>query len=57
MSKNKFGKFPFAEGIYKNMYKDRLWTMRQYAGFSSVSESNARYLKLIQNRRNPLDLI
>ena len=49
MSKNKFGKFPFAEGIYKNMYKDRLWTMRQYAGFSSVSESNARYLKLIEN--------
>ena len=35
--------------IYKNMYKDRLWTMRQYAGFSSVSESNARYLKLIEN--------
>jgi methylmalonyl-CoA mutase N-terminal domain/subunit len=49
MSKKKFGKFPFARGIYKNMYKDRLWTMRQYAGFSSVSESNARYLKLIQN--------
>lgn len=49
MSKNKFGKFPFAKGIYKNMYKDRLWTMRQYAGFSSVAESNSRYLKLIRN--------
>ena len=49
MSKNKFGKFPFAKGIYKNMYKDRLWTMRQYAGFSSVKESNKRYLKLLEN--------
>ena len=49
MSKNKFGEFPFEKGIYKNMYKDRLWTMRQYAGFSSVNESNKRYLKLIKN--------
>jgi len=49
MSKNKFGKYPFEKGIYKNMYQDKLWTMRQYAGFSSVSESNKRYLKLIQN--------
>ena len=49
MSKNKFGKFPYAKGIYKNMYKDRLWTMRQYAGFSTVAESNSRYLKLIRN--------
>ena len=49
MSKNKFGKFPFAKGIYKNMYKDRLWTMRQYAGFSSVEESNKRYLNLLEN--------
>ena len=49
MSKNKFGKYPFDKGIYKNMYKDKLWTMRQYAGFSSVNESNKRYLKLIEN--------
>ena len=49
MAKNKFGKFPFEKGIYKNMYQDKLWTMRQYAGFSSVSESNKRYLKLIKN--------
>ena len=49
MSKNKFGDFPFEKGIYKNMYKDRLWSMRQYAGFSSVNESNKRYLKLIEN--------
>ena len=43
------GKYPFTRGIYKNMYKDRLWSMRQYAGFSSVNESNKRYLKLIEN--------
>ena len=49
MSKNKYGKYPFEKGIYKNMYQDKLWTMRQYAGFSSVSESNKRYLKLIKN--------
>ena len=49
MSKNKFGKYPFEKGIYKNMYQDKLWTMRQYSGFSSVSESNKRYLKLIEN--------
>ena len=49
MSKNKYGKYPFEKGIYKNMYQNKLWTMRQYAGFSSVTESNKRYLKLIQN--------
>jgi methylmalonyl-CoA mutase N-terminal domain/subunit len=49
MSKNKFGKYPFEKGIYKNMYQDKLWTMRQYSGFSSVSESNKRYIKLIEN--------
>ena len=49
MSKNKFGKYPFEKGIYRNMYQDKLWTMRQYAGFSSVDESNKRYLKLIEN--------
>ena len=56
MSKNKFGKYPFEKGIYKNMYRDKLWTMRQYAGFSSVSESNKRYLKLIQNGASGLSI-
>ncbi len=56
MSKQKFGKYPFEKGIYKNMYKDKLWTMRQYAGFSSVYESNQRYLKLIENGVNGLSV-
>jgi methylmalonyl-CoA mutase N-terminal domain/subunit len=49
MSNKKIGKFPFTKGIYKDMYRNRLWTMRQYAGFSSVSESNKRYLSLLES--------
>ena len=56
MSKNKYGKYPFEKGIYKNMYQNKLWTMRQYAGFSSVTESNKRYLKLIENGVNGLSV-
>ncbi len=47
--KNKPGHFPFTRGIYKNMYKDRLWTMRQYAGFTTAEESNKRYQYLLDN--------
>jgi len=43
----KAGQFPFTRGIYPNMYKDRLWTMRQYAGFTSAEESNRRYRYLL----------
>tara|TARA_B100002052_G_scaffold299180_2_gene336050 strand:- start:6059 stop:7597 length:1539 start_codon:yes stop_codon:yes gene_type:complete len=41
------GKYPYKHGIYKNMYLDRLWTMRQYSGFSSTKESNKRYHYLL----------
>ncbi|MFL6028325.1 MAG: methylmalonyl-CoA mutase [Friedmanniella sp.] len=41
------GAFPFTRGIYPRMYTSRPWTMRQYAGFGTASESNARYLELI----------
>src|SRR5690625_162305 len=38
------GEFPFTRGVYPRMYSEgRLWTMRQYAGFGSAEESNARY--------------
>ena len=37
------GEFPYTRGIYKDMYRTRLWTMRQYAGFGSAEESNQRY--------------
>jgi methylmalonyl-CoA mutase N-terminal domain/subunit len=41
------GEFPFTRGIHPNMYRSRLWTMRQYAGFASAEESNARYRYLL----------
>lgn len=41
--------FPFTRGIQKDMYRGRLWTMRQYAGFSTAEESNKRYHYLLQN--------
>ena len=41
------GQFPFTRGIQKDMYRGRLWTMRQYAGFSTAQESNKRYHYLL----------
>ena len=41
------GQFPFTRGIQKDMYRGRLWTMRQYAGFSTAEESNNRYHYLL----------
>ena len=43
------GEFPFTRGIQPTMYRGRLWTMRQYAGFASAEESNARYRYLLAN--------
>jgi methylmalonyl-CoA mutase, N-terminal domain len=44
----KAGEFPFTRGIHPDMYKQRPWTMRQYAGFGSAEESNARYRYLLE---------
>ena len=41
------GEFPFTRGVQPNMYRGRLWTMRQYAGFSTAEESNKRYHYLL----------
>jgi methylmalonyl-CoA mutase N-terminal domain/subunit len=41
------GQFPYTRGIYPDMYRGRLWTMRQYAGFGSAEESNRRYRYLL----------
>jgi len=41
------GEYPFTRGIYPTMYRGRLWTMRQYAGFGSATESNQRYRYLL----------
>jgi methylmalonyl-CoA mutase N-terminal domain/subunit len=41
------GKFPFTRGVHPEMYRSKLWTMRQYAGFSTAEESNKRYHYLL----------
>ncbi len=41
------GEYPFTRGIQPDMYRGKLWTMRQYAGFSTAEESNKRYLYLL----------
>ena len=42
------GEFPFTRGVYPGMYRDRVWTMRQYAGFGSAEETNARFRYLLE---------
>src|ERR1043166_9745941 len=44
---NSPGDFPYTRGIYSNMYRGRLWTMRQYAGYATAEESNGRYKYLL----------
>ena len=46
-TQTKPGEFPYTRGIYADMYKSRLWTMRQYAGFGTAEESNRRYRYLL----------
>ncbi|MEO8042376.1 MAG: methylmalonyl-CoA mutase family protein [Acidobacteriota bacterium] len=41
------GEFPYTRGVRSNMYRGKLWTMRQYAGFATAQESNARYKYLL----------
>ena len=42
------GEFPFTRGVYPGMYRQRLWTMRQYAGFGSAEETNRRFHYLLK---------
>ncbi|HXI14081.1 MAG TPA: methylmalonyl-CoA mutase family protein [Thermoanaerobaculia bacterium] len=42
------GEFPFTRGVQRTMYRGKLWTMRQYAGFSTAAESNQRYRYLLE---------
>jgi methylmalonyl-CoA mutase N-terminal domain/subunit len=50
------GSFPYARGIRKDMYRGRLWTMRQYAGFATAAESNARYRYLLERGQTGLSV-
>lgn len=50
------GQPPFARGVYPTMYRGRLWTMRQYAGYASAEESNARYRYLLEQGQTGLSV-
>jgi methylmalonyl-CoA mutase, N-terminal domain len=50
------GEFPYARGIYPTMYRSRLWTMRQYAGFGTAAESNTRYRYLLSKGQKGLSV-
>lgn len=50
------GQFPYTRGVYPTMYRGRLWTMRQFAGFATAKESNARYKYLLENGQTGLSV-
>src|SRR6476661_3458560 len=50
------GEFPFTRGVQATMYRGRLWTMRQYAGFGTADESNARYHYLLKQGQTGLSV-
>src|SRR5215471_5454737 len=50
------GEFPYTRGIQPNMYRSRLWTMRQYAGFGSAAETNKRFKYLLQHGQTGLSV-
>lgn len=50
------GEYPFTRGVYPNMYRGRLWTMRQYSGMATAEESNARYKFLLNQGQTGLSV-
>jgi methylmalonyl-CoA mutase N-terminal domain/subunit len=48
------GSFPFTRGVYESMYRGRLWTMRQFAGFGTAEETNARFRYLLDHGQTGL---
>ncbi len=50
------GQFPYTRGVHPDMYRKRLWTMRQYAGYASAKESNERYKYLLANGSTGLSM-
>ncbi|TYB32212.1 MAG: methylmalonyl-CoA mutase [Candidatus Mcinerneyibacterium aminivorans] len=50
------GQYPFTRGVYPTMYRGRLWTMRQYAGFGTAEESNKRYKYLLEQGQTGLSV-
>src|SRR5260221_7124300 len=50
------GEFPYTRGVQPTMYRSRLWTMRQYAGYATAEESNARYRFLLAQGQSGLSV-
>ena len=50
------GEYPFTRGVYPSMYRSRPWTMRQYAGFGTAKETNARFKYLFSNGQTGLSV-
>ncbi|MFW9784095.1 MAG: methylmalonyl-CoA mutase [Candidatus Heimdallarchaeota archaeon] len=50
------GKYPFTRGAYKSMYRGRLWTMRQFAGFGTADQTNKRYKFLLEHGQTGLSV-
>ncbi len=50
------GQYPYTRGIYPDMYRGRLWTMRQYAGFGTAEETNRRYKYLLEQGQTGLSV-
>ncbi|MGZ5325785.1 MAG: methylmalonyl-CoA mutase family protein, partial [Solirubrobacterales bacterium] len=50
------GSFPYTRGIHKRMYRDQLWTMRQYAGFATPEDTNKRYRYLTEHGSTGLSM-
>jgi methylmalonyl-CoA mutase N-terminal domain/subunit len=50
------GEYPYTRGVYPSMYRGRPWTMRQYAGFGTAKETNARFKYLIENGQTGLSV-
>ena len=50
------GEYPFTRGVYPSMYRGRLWTMRQFAGFGTPAETNARYRFLLTQGQGGLSV-
>jgi methylmalonyl-CoA mutase N-terminal domain/subunit len=48
------GEFPFTRGVHRTMYRDRLWTMRQFAGFGSAADTNQRFKFLLEHGQTGL---
>jgi methylmalonyl-CoA mutase N-terminal domain/subunit len=50
------GEYPFTRGVYPTLYRARLWTMRQYAGFGTAEQTNQRFKYLLQQGQRGLSV-